>query len=40
MAKQFALHSPEAYSEAFPTSKQGVYLIEDNYLHKISILDF
>ena len=32
--KQFTLHSAEAYSEAFPTSKQGGYLIGGNYFHK------
>ena len=39
MAKQFTLHSAEAYSEPFPTSKQGDHLIGGNYCHKISILD-
>ena len=34
LVKQFTLHSANAYSEAFPTSKQGVYLIEGNYFHK------
>ena len=34
MTKQFTLHSAEAYSEPFPTSKQGVYLIAGNYFHK------
>ena len=35
MAKQFTLHSTEAYSEPFPTSKQGGYLIiGGNYFHK------
>ena len=33
MTKQFTLHSVEAYSEPFPTSKQG-YLIGGNYFHK------
>ena len=32
--KQFTLHSAEAYSEPFPTSKQGGYLIGGNYFHK------
>ena len=31
LAKQFTLHSAEAYSEPFPTSKQGGYLIGGNY---------
>ena len=39
LAKQFTLHLAEAYSEPFPTSKQGGYLIGGNYFHKISILD-
>ena len=35
LAKQFTLHSTEAYSEPFPTSKQGGYLIiGGNYFHK------
>ena len=34
LAKQFTLHSAEAYSEPFQTSKQGCYLIEGNYFHK------
>ena len=34
LVKQFTLHSAEAYSEPFPTSKQGGYLIENNYFHK------
>ena len=35
LAKQFTLHSAEAYSEPFPTSKQGWYLIiGDNYFYK------
>ena len=34
LAKQFTLHSAEAYSEPFPTSKQGDYLIGGNYFHK------
>ena len=34
MAQQFTLHSAEAYSEPFPTSKQGGYLIGDNYFYK------
>ena len=34
LAKQFTLHSAEAYSEPFPTSKQGGYLIGGNYFHK------
>ena len=34
MAKQFTLHSVEAYSEPFPKSKQGGYLIGGNYFHK------
>ena len=34
MTKQFTLHSAEAYSEPFPTSKQGGYLIGGNYFHK------
>ena len=39
MAKQFTLHSAEAYSEPFPTSMQGGYLIGGNYFHKNSTLD-
>ena len=39
MAKQFTLHSAEAYSEPFPTSKQGGYLIGGNFFTKISMLD-
>ena len=34
LVKQFTLHSVEAYSEHFPTSKQGGYLIGGNYFHK------
>ena len=34
LAKQFTLHSAEAYSEPFPTSKQGGYLVGGNYFHK------
>ena len=34
MAKQFTLHSVEAYSEPFPKSKQGGYLIGGNYFPK------
>ena len=35
LAKQSTVHSAEAYSEPFPTSKQGGYLIiGDNYFHK------
>ena len=34
MTKQFTLHSAEAYSEPFPTSKQGGYLIGGKYFHK------
>ena len=35
LAKQFTLHSEEAYSEPFPTCKQGGYLIiAGNYFHK------
>ena len=34
LVKQFTLHSAEAYSEPFPTSKQGGYLIEGNCFHK------
>ena len=33
-AKQFILHSAEAYSEPVPTSKQGGYLIGGNYFPK------
>ena len=33
-AKQFTLYSAEAYSELFPTSKRGGYLIGGNYFHK------
>ena len=34
LAKQFTLHSAEAYSEPFPTCKQGGYLIiGGNYFH-------
>ena len=33
MTKQFTLHS-EAYSEPFPTYKQGSYLIGSNYFHR------
>ena len=39
MTKQFTLHSTEAYSEPFLTSKQGVYLIAGNYFNKSPILD-
>ena len=34
LTKQFTLHSAEAYSEPFPMSKQGGYLIEGNYFHE------
>ena len=34
LAKQFTSHSAEAYSEPFPTSKQGDYTIGGNYFHK------
>ena len=35
LAKQFTLHSAEAYSEPFPTCKQGGYLIiGGNYFRK------
>ena len=34
LTKQFTLHSVEAYSEPFPTSQQGSYLIGGNYFHK------
>ena len=34
LAEQFTLHSAEAYSEPFLTSKQEGYLIGGNYLHK------
>ena len=35
LAKQFTLHSAEAYSERFPTCKQRGYLIiGGNYFHK------
>ena len=35
LAKQFTLHSADAYSEPFPTCKQGGYLIiGGNYFHK------
>ena len=34
LAKQFTLHLAEAYSEPFPTSKQGGYLIGSKYFHK------
>ena len=35
LAKQFTLHSAEAYSEPFPKCKQGGYLIiGGNYFHK------
>ena len=34
LAQQFTLHSAEAYSELFPTSKQGGYLTGGNYFHK------
>ena len=34
LAKQFTLHSAEAYSEPFLTSKQGVYLIGGDYFRK------
>ena len=34
MVKQFTLHSAEAYSEPFPTSKQGGYFIGGKYFHK------
>ena len=32
--KQFTFHSTEAYSEPFPTSKQGGYLNGGNYFPK------
>ena len=35
MTKQCTLYSAEAYSEAFPTSKQCGYLNGGNYFHKI-----
>ena len=34
LAKQFTLHSAEAFSEPFQTSKQGVYLFGGNYFRK------
>ena len=34
LTKQFTLHSAESYSEPFPTSKQGGYLVGGNYFHK------
>ena len=34
LAKQVTLHSAEAYSEHFPTSKQGGYLIGGKYFQK------
>ena len=34
LAKQFTLHLAETYSEPFPTSKPGGYLIGGNYFHK------
>ena len=35
LAKQFTIHSAEAYSDPFPTFKQGGYLIiGGNYFHK------
>ena len=34
LAKQFTLHAAVAYSEPFPTYKQGGYLIVGNYYHK------
>ena len=34
LAKQFTLHSAEAYSEPFPTSKLGGYLTGGKYFHK------
>ena len=34
LAKQFTLHSAEAYSEPFPTSKQGGYLIGGDCFQK------
>ena len=34
LAKQFTLHSAEAYPEPFPTSKQGGYLIGCDYFQK------
>ena len=37
-ANQFTLHSAEAYSEPFPTSKQGGYLVGGNYFHQNFIL--
>ena len=41
MTKQFALHSEEAYSEPFPTSKRGGYLLlEITIFRKNSILMF
>ena len=37
LAKQFTLHSAEAYSEPFPTSKQGGYLIGGDCFQKKSV---
>ena len=34
LARQFPLHSAEAYSELFPTSKYERYLIGGSYFHK------
>ena len=34
LAEQFTLHSAEAYSELFPTSKQGGYLIGGDCFQK------
>ena len=38
LAKEFILHSAEAYSEPFPMSTQGGYLIGGRYFHKKLLL--
>ena len=39
LVKQFTLHSAEAYSEPFQTSKQSGYLFGGNYFRQNFILD-
>ena len=34
LAQQFTLHSAEAYSQPYQTSKQGGYLLRVNCCHK------
>ena len=39
LVKQFTLHSAEAYSQPFQTSKEGGYLFGGNYFRQNFILD-